>query len=284
MLLSWELSNERYTFKFPLQVWNETSQSIDLLPEGAFVDVFNSIIGFTMIHSKVDNFQFPKKGVYQSFLVEESGFLGNLVGKIFDISHTNYIKLSLNNNMYFPITSRSDKSVLANKFLIGQIFDFGDNIVKLSGETQDYSTDLIPLEYRFIAGGSTSVRAWNAKKLGTFANKEYGGNFLFEGSFEHRTRPFLDTKGYFKDLGFVTFLDYGNLWENINRFKISDIAVAIGTGIRYYTIVGPVRLDFAFKLYDYDPAPETEKWLFGNSFKTIFKDKFAIQFGIGHTF
>jgi len=284
ILASWELSNERYTFKFPLIVWDETTQAIDTIGTGSFVNIFNSILGFTMIHSKVDNFQFPQRGIYQSFLIEESGLLGDLIGEIFDISHTNYVKLSFNNNMYFPLTSNPEKSVLGNKLLIGQIFDYGDNIVKLSGEDQDYNTDLIPLEYRFISGGSTSVRAWNAKKLGTFPNREYGGNFIFEGSFEHRTRPFLNTKGYFKDLGFVTFLDYGNLWEEIKYFKISDIAVAIGTGIRYYTIVGPVRLDFAFKLYDYDPAPGTDKWLFSNNIKTIFKDKFAIQFGIGHTF
>ncbi|MCI0473114.1 MAG: BamA/TamA family outer membrane protein [Ignavibacteria bacterium] len=284
VLASWELSNERYTFKFPLFVWDETTQSIDTIGSGSFVNIFNSILGFTMIHSKVDNFQFPQRGVYQSFLIEESGLLGDLIGEMFDISHTNYVKLSFNNNMYFPVTSNPQKSVLGNKLLIGQIFDYGDNIVKLSGEDQDYNTDLIPLEYRFIAGGSTSVRAWNAKKLGTFPNREFGGNFLFEGSFEHRTRPFLNTKGYFKDLGFVTFLDYGNLWEEIKYFKISDIAVAIGTGIRYYTIVGPVRLDFAFKLYDYDPAQGTDKWLFSNNIETIFKDKFAIQFGIGHTF
>ncbi|MCU0372217.1 MAG: BamA/TamA family outer membrane protein [Ignavibacteria bacterium] len=284
MLASWELSNERYTFKFPILVLDETTQSIDTIASGSFVNIFNSILGFTMIHSKVDNFQFPQRGVYQSFLIEESGLLGDLIGEIFDISHTNYVKLSFNNNMYFPVTSNPQKSVLGNKLLIGQIFEYGDNIVKLSGEDQDYNTDLIPLEYRFIAGGSTSVRAWNAKKLGTFPNREFGGNFIFEGSFEHRTRPFLDTKGYFKDLGFVTFLDYGNLWEEIKYFKISDIAVAIGTGIRYYTIVGPVRLDFAFKLYDYDPAQGTDKWLFSNSIETIFKDKFAIQFGIGHTF
>jgi outer membrane protein insertion porin family len=284
LLMSWELSNERYTFKFPLVVWNETSQSIDSLSSGSFVNIFNSILGFTAIHSKVDNFQFPRRGVYQAFLIEESGLLGDLIGELFKISHTNYVKLSFNNNMYFPVTSNPDKSVLGNKLLIGQIFDYGDNIVKLSGENQDYNTDLIPLEYRFIAGGSTSVRAWNAKKLGTFSNKEYGGNFLFEGSFEHRTRPFLNTKGYFKDLGFVTFLDYGNLWEDIKYFRIPDIAVAIGTGIRYYTIVGPVRLDFAFKFYDYDPARGTDKWLFNNNIETIFKDKFAIQFGIGHTF
>jgi outer membrane protein assembly factor BamA len=284
LLMSWELSNERYTFKNPIAVYDVTTNTTDTLGSGAFVNIFNSILGFTAIHSKVDNFQFPRRGVYQSFLIEESGLLGDLIGELFKISHTNYVKISFNNNMYFPLTSNPDKSVLGNKFLIGNIFDYGDNVVKLSGEDQDYNTDLIPLEYRFIAGGSTSVRAWNAKKLGTFPNKEFGGNFLFEGSFEHRTRPFLNTKGYFKDLGFVTFLDYGNLWEDIKYFKISDIAVAIGTGLRYYTIIGPVRLDFAFKLYDYDPAQGTNKWLFSNNLKTIFKDKFAIQFGIGHTF
>ena len=71
---------------------------------------------------------------------------------------------------------------------------------------------------------------------------------------------------------------------NINDFKPNDLAVAIGVGLRYYTIVGPVRLDFGFKFYDYEPAPGTNAWLWQNNITQIFQDKFALQFGIGNTF
>ena len=274
--LDWKLTDQRLTFKVPLIV--------DLIPEGAFVNILNSILSLTLVHSKTDNFQFPTRGNYQSYLFEESGLVSALIRKMFDVSSINYLKFSFINKLYIPVTSRGDKSTLATKFLIGDIYEYGDNTLKLSSSTQDYGLDVVPLDSRFIAGGSTSVRGWGARKLGTFDSRNLGGNFIIEGTIEHRTRPFYDQKGLIRDFGFVSFVDFGNLWSDIKYFKTSDIAVAVGVGLRYYTIVGPVRLDFGFKFYDYEPAAGTNKWLFKNNASTIFKDKFAIQFGIGNTF
>ena len=276
LYLDWKLTDQRVTFKVPLFV--------GLIPEGAFVNILNSILSLTLVHSKTDNFQFPTRGNYQSYLFEESGLVSELIKKIFDVSSINYLKFSFINKLYLPVTSRGDKSTLATKFLIGNIYEYGDNTLILSSSTQDYGLDVVPLDSRFIAGGSTSVRGWGARKLGTFQGRENGGNFIIEGTIEHRTRPFYDMKGLIRDFGFVSFLDFGNLWSDIKYYKTPDVAVAVGVGLRYYTIVGPVRLDFGFKFYDYEPAAGTNKWLFKNNASTIFKDKFAIQFGIGNTF
>lgn len=284
LTLDWNLKNQRVTFKYPLLGYNEDDSSFSTIPTGAFVNIFSSILGLTLVHSRIDNFQFPTGGIYQSFLVEESGLLGTAISKLFDISTVNYVKLSFINKYYIPITSRPDKSTIATKFLIGNIFEYGDNSLKLSTSDEDYTLDVVPIDSRFIAGGSTSVRGWNARKLGTFDGRENGGNFIVEGTIEHRTRPFYDMKGLIKDFGFVSFVDVGNLWYNINDFKPNDLAVAIGVGLRYYTIVGPVRLDFGFKFYDYEPAPGTNAWLWQNNITQIFQDKFALQFGIGNTF
>lgn len=274
MFLDWNIKNQRITFKVPL----------DEIPEGSFLNLFYSTLGLTLIHSRMDNFQFPTKGVYQSYLFEESGLLSSVIKKIFKISTVDYFKFSFINKFYLPLTSRPEKSTLATKFLIGNIFEYGDNTLVLSSTDQDYPLAVVPIDTKFIAGGSTSVRGWNARKLGTFDTRETGGDFILEGTIEHRTRPFYDQKGLIKDFGFVSFLDFGNLWEKISYYKTSDIAVAIGVGLRYYTIVGPIRFDFGFKLYDYEPASGTNKWLFQNNITKIFQDKFAIQFGIGNTF
>lgn len=183
---------------------------------------------------------------------------------------------------YFDFYPGSANSVLASKFLLGAIFEYGQNQVIINEYGLETGVNNIPIEWRFIAGGSTSVRGWGGKKLGTFPERENGGNFILEGSLEHRTRPFIDSEGLFKDLGFVTFIDIGNLWEEPSKFKISDIAIAIGAGIRYYTIVGPVRFDIGFKFYDYEA--QVNKWLFENSMKVVLTNKIAFQFGIGHTF
>jgi len=43
-------------------------------------------------------------------------------------------------------------------------------------------------------------------------------------------------------------LDYGNVWQDWDGFDLFDLRYAIGLGLRYNTIIGPLRLDFAWKL------------------------------------
>jgi outer membrane protein insertion porin family len=274
LFIDWEIRNDRYTVDSPLD-------SVNGVPSFE-TNLFTSVLGITTVHNNTDNFIFPTSGNYQSYLFQESGLLSLLIEQIFNTSTYKYIKLTNVSKFYFNIFPEKATSVLATKFLIGAIFEYGQNPLRVSELNRETNINRIPIEWRFIAGGSTSVRGWGGRKLGTFPNREYGGNFILEASFEHRTRPFLDTKGLFKDLGFVTFLDFGNLWEQPSKFKIPDIAIAIGAGIRYYTVVGPVRFDIGFKFYDYEA--ETNKWIFENSLKVALTNKIAFQFGIGHTF
>ncbi|MDD5360666.1 MAG: BamA/TamA family outer membrane protein [Ignavibacteria bacterium] len=276
LALDWKISNERFVLKVPL---TDTASGTAVLEPGFFTNFLNSALGLSVVHTSIDNFQFPARGFYQLYFLEECGLLSSLVKKIFSVSTINYIKFSFLNKLYLPVTSNPQKSVLASKFMIGDIYQYRE-----SDNMQELTINFLPLDYKFIAGGSTSVRGWGARKLGTFPEKDFGGNFIIEGSIEHRTRPFLDKKGLIKDLGFVTFFDYGNLWKEAKNFTINSIALAIGAGLRYYTIVGPIRFDLGFKLYDYDPSPGTAKWLFKNRAADIFSNKLAFQFGIGNTF
>ena len=284
--LSWKISDQRFTVKQPvIAVINDNiNDSSVILPINSVINTFSSILGFTVIHNSTNNFQFPTKGYFQSYLFEESGLLSSLLRNIFDISTFSYFKFTTVHKFFFNLASDNEASVLATKSLIGIIFEYGDNKLKVNGSSADLGIDIIPIETRFVAGGNTSVRGWPGKKLGTFENMENGGNFLLEGNFEHRTKPFRHLKNVFRDLGFVTFFDWGNLWESPKKFQLQQIALAIGTGVRYYTIVGPIRVDFGFKLYDYYAESGTNKWLFNNSLNTILKSKLTVQFGIGNTF
>ncbi|HEY5534579.1 MAG TPA: BamA/TamA family outer membrane protein [Ignavibacteria bacterium] len=278
--LDWKISNERFNVKSAYSViTNDTTVTI---PINILINVFSSVLGFSILHNNSNDILFPTSGDIQTIGIEESGALGNLLKKLFDISTFGYIKLTSLNKIYINLSGSPSKAVLAGKFLIGSIFEYGDNRLKIGDQVVDIN--IVPLEAKYIAGGSTSVRGWGARKLGTFSGKENGGNFLLEGSIEHRTRPFIESKGFFKDVGFVTFFDFGNLWAAPKYFRISDIALAIGAGVRYYTIVGPVRFDIGFKLYDYDPGIGINKWLFNNNFSSIFKNQIAFQIGIGNTF
>jgi hypothetical protein len=59
--------------------------------------------------------------------------------------------------------------------------------------------------------------------------------------------------------------------------------LSTGFGIRYYTIIGAVRLDLGLKLYDPNPGHVgVTNWIFQNG--ANLNDKYTIQFGIGNTF
>lgn len=283
LFLDWRMNNERFYFKEGMIA--DIDDTSIYIPENSYSNVITSAISLSAIHNNTNNFQFPSNGFFQAFQIEESGLVGSLLGKLFNTSYVSYVKLSMTNKFYFNLSDKTNSSsVLATKFLIGTIFEYGDSKLKISGVSEDLNLGIVPLEARFIAGGSTSVRGWRAMKLGTFPEPENGGNFILEGSFEHRLRPFLKSKSIIKDIGFVYFLDYGNLWDKPGSFRISDIALAIGFGLRYYTLIGPIRLDFGFKLYDYAPGTDIKNWLFENNLSNIFKKQFEFQFGIGHTF
>ena len=131
--------------------------------------------------------------------------------------------------------------------------------------------------------GGNSVRGWKAQDNGILENTQSGGKFLFEGTFEYRWMLFPENTNFMKDIGTVFFLDYGNVWETGRKFKLSENALAVGFGLRYYTFVGPVRIDVGFKLYD-PKATDGRKWLTRYNFKEIFSDRLAFQFGLGNAF
>ena len=94
----------------------------------------------------------------------------------------------------------------------------------------------------------------------------------------------MDSKtSYIRDLGFAAFIDAGNAWSEIGKFKLNEIAIAAGGGIRYYTIIGAIRFDVGFKIYDPQPGDiGGSNWIFGSG--SNLNDKYNFQFGIGNTF
>ncbi len=234
---------------------------------------FNSFLSVTLEHDNTNNLLAPSKGFYHSILVGTSGLIPRLVtstiGK--QIFYSEFFKVYTLNKFYFSL-SRGDNTVLATNLKIGDIIEYG------KGENK------IPVQpaYKFFSGGSSSLRGWNAKANGILADPVNGGTFLLEGSVELRKKLFPSAEGFMKNLGAAFFVDYGNVWETHKEFRANQIAMAIGFGVRYDLFIGPIRFDFGFKLYD-PSAPEGEQWLFDNPGR-IFKDKFAIQFGIGQAF
>lgn len=180
-----------------------------------------------------------------------------------------YYKLQLTFGFYFAV-SRDRLTVLGIKAKSGYIG-------MISGDAA-----LVSPNQTFFAGGSNSVRGWRGRELipsDQLLNlfppslneqlKIRGGNILLEGSIEYRRK-------FEQDMGFVFFTDYGNTWNEMNDIRFDQIAIAIGTGLRYYSPIAPFRIDFGFKFYD----PDDQKFIFDKEFFSTM----VIHFGIGEAF
>lgn len=105
------------------------------------------------------------------------------------------------------------------------------------------STETLPANKRFYAGGGSSIRGYKFQSVGPLgpANTPLGGRSLFEVSAELRARV-TDT------IGGVVFIDGGNVYDDELPDLSTNLQWAIGFGARYFTTFGPVRLDFGFPL------------------------------------
>ncbi|MDO9067804.1 MAG: BamA/TamA family outer membrane protein, partial [Deltaproteobacteria bacterium] len=65
-------------------------------------------------------------------------------------------------------------------------------------------------------------------------------NMLVNGNVELRIPVY-------KMLGACLFVDAGNVWADIESVKWKHYRGGTGLGLRFYTPIGPVRLDYAVK-------------------------------------
>jgi translocation and assembly module TamA len=103
--------------------------------------------------------------------------------------------------------------------------------------------DEIPANWLFYAGGGGSVRGYAFNSLGPTGlfDAVIGGRSLFEASAELRVRV-NDT------IGIVPFFDAGNAFASTFPNFSAPLYSSVGLGLRYFTAVGPIRLDVAFPL------------------------------------
>lgn len=275
-----------WTFEYTDLVF--AAEPLDSLQqETGLIDIgfnyFNSRIGVDAVHDNTNSLSFPTHGYFQSLSLEETGLLGSLLLNLFDFNTFKFVKLINLNKFFFNLSSEiNSKAALGTKFLIGNIFPYGDPLFTVNGET--FVTDDVPFDDRFTGGGANSNRGWRARTLGMLRKPEDGGNFVLEGSIEHRTRPFIESDNFIlKEIGFVTFMDFGNIWETASKFKFDQIALSLGGGVRYYTLVGAVRFDVGFKIYDPNPGTVgVTKWIWQPG--ANFNDKYSIHIALGNSF
>jgi translocation and assembly module TamA len=110
----------------------------------------------------------------------------------------------------------------------------------LAGEDRDR----IPADERFYAGGGGSIRGYEFQKVGPIADDNstpLGGASIIETSLELR----LTLNG---NWGVVAFLDGGMAYEDAVPDGLDELRWGAGLGARYFTPIGPIRVDAAIPL------------------------------------
>lgn len=144
-----------------------------------------------------------------------------------------------------------------------------------------------PFIRRFFAGGPNGIRAFRFNSLGpgnnaSLVESQFGADIKIETSVEYRYF-FFQTLG--KPSGVALFIDAGNIWrrEGENALSLSELgrtlALGAGYGFRIGTPIGPIRLDFAYRVFD-PTQPAGSRW----AFKRWNLTSFLFNFGIGEAF
>ena len=110
------------------------------------------------------------------------------------------------------------------------------------GYTLKQDFDDLPASVRYFAGGDNSVRGYDYKSLGP-TNEDgdvVGGTHRLVGSVE------LDQR-VFGNWSIAAFVDAGNAFDD---FAGIDAKVGVGAGVRWYSPLGPIRVDIAVPLAD----------------------------------
>jgi outer membrane protein insertion porin family/translocation and assembly module TamA len=187
--------------------------------------------------STTDNALNARRGYQLAFHAEEAGRI--LPGAF------NYYAFSADVRHFLPLGPRM---VAASRIQLGNIHAAGDDPKQ------------VPFSKKYFLGGASSLRGWGRYEVSPLGGSglPIGGNSMF--AFSTEMRAALRGK-----IGGVVFLDAGDVWADHRSVALGDLRYAVGTGLRYETPVGPVRLDFGYQLNPIDGlqvngAPELRHW------------------------
>lgn len=143
-----------------------------------------------------------------------------------------FVLLQLSGSTYLDVGSflggREGRGVLALRGLVGS--------------AQGATTFEVPPDQRFYAGGGGTVRGYKYQSIGpTFpSGRPTGGTSVTAATVEYRQR-------IGASFGAAVFVDAGQVNTSSAPFT-GDLRVGAGVGARYYTAIGPIRLDVAVPL------------------------------------
>jgi outer membrane protein insertion porin family len=197
------------------------------------------------------------------------------------------------------------RGVFAWRARAGMIVPAGS--ISLAGQ----SVRFVPPEQRFYGGGPNSVRGYARNELGprvyvtnnitvagvdsTFLNVRAaptGGN----ASFVLNTEVRFATPLFPDRMRAAMFLDVGQVWERGDQPSgVRGVRVTPGLGLRFATLLGPVRIDAAYNGYAAEAGPlyfqddtDHSLTLIRDSYQPVQEQSFwrriVVQFAVGQAF
>ncbi|QFY90769.1 outer membrane protein assembly factor [Magnetovirga frankeli] len=111
------------------------------------------------------------------------------------------------------------------------------------GATWAEDAERLSVSHRFFAGGDRSIRGYDFESLGPKnpSGEVIGGTYLAVASLEYEHRVL-------SDWAVAAFVDSGNAYDD----DLNDIYTGVGLGLRWFSPIGPIKLDLAHPLDDPD--------------------------------
>jgi outer membrane protein assembly factor BamA len=193
--------------------------------------------------------------------------------------YSQYARFGTDLRYYFEIDNQNE---LASRIIIGVGVPMGNS-------------DVLPLIKQYFAGGTSDIRAFQARDIGPGTFAGHGGNLFIDQSGDIKLEGNVEYRfDIFKKFEGATFVDAGNIWLynydpdrpgghfDFDTF-LNQLAVGTGFGVRYITNFVIVRLDLAFPLFVPYLPPHNRFTVTEDNFKDYFLDP-VLNFSIGYPF
>lgn len=229
---TWDSRGAGFTFSYP--IWKKISGSIGykitaddiqdinlstapmyIIAQGGQTTTSAATLGLG--HDTTDDYIFPSRGSKANVFIQQAG---GLLG-----GYNNFTKTGGSAAAFYQLPLQM---VLGARGRIGLI--------------KAHDGKPVPIFERYVLGGLNTIRGLQFLGIsGTGTSDALGGTTMMVFNLEI-VFPLI------KDAGMkgVVFYDTGNTWNGV--FRLNDLRQTAGVGIRWYSPIGPLRLEYGYVL------------------------------------
>ncbi|HEX6974862.1 MAG TPA: outer membrane protein assembly factor, partial [Vicinamibacterales bacterium] len=233
--------NVRYSFNTTATFDEQLSEEEQFNIDKVFPEVRLSAFSGGLLFDSRDDVLEPSRG---SLLTGDVTLAARALG-----GELGFLKSYMQGSWFRALPGRR-RLVLATRVAVG----LADGFPRLApvenpdGTTTIESLEDLPASERFFAGGGTTIRGFGLDEVGapnTISSTGFptGGNAVVILNAELRVPVPI-----FKGFGIAAFVDGGNVFQRVTQMDFGELRGSYGAGIRYISPIGPLRLDFGFKM------------------------------------